>query len=332
VRDGFRILDADRHVVEPLSLWNDYLEAEFRPHAPRALPFFAATGSDPSAAPAGSAATMPPMLVVAGKPVCRDMLARTWIEIVAAAASRPFVGPLDRPETHLAHMDADGIDATVLYPTYALLVEGVDTLAPSVASALARAYNRWLADFCAHAPARLFGAGLVSVHDPESAVAELRRVARDGFRAVVVRPNPVQGRRLSHSAYEPLWTECDALSMAVVVHEATHAHLPTAGAERFATRFAQHACSHPMEQMIALLDFIEGGVFERHPRLRVAFLEAGCGWVPYWLWRLDAEYAHLKNEVAETVRVKPSSYFRRQAWVTAEADEPHLPQIAGDIG
>jgi predicted TIM-barrel fold metal-dependent hydrolase len=332
VRDGFRILDADRHVVEPYGLWDEYLEAEFRPHAPRALPFFAATGNDPSAAPPGSAAEMLPMLVVGGRPVYRAMPPTAWVEIGRAAASRRFSGPLDRPETHLAHMDADGIDAAVLYPTFALLIEGMDALPPRFAAALGRAYNRWLADFCARAPQRLLGAGLISVHDPEAMVPELVRISDHGFRAVVVRPNPVDSRRLSHRAYRSFWTECESRSMAVVIHEGTHAYLPTAGAERFATRFAQHACSHPMEQMIALLDLIEGGVFERHPRLRIALLEAGCGWVPYWLWRLDSEYAHLSREVEENVRVPPSTYFRRHAWVAAEPDEPYLSALVDFVG
>jgi len=83
------------------------------------------------------------------------------------------------------------------------------------------------------------------------------------------------------------------LDMAVGIHEGTHSRLPTTGAERFNSRFALHACSHPMEQMMALLALIEGGVLERHRRLRVAFLESGCGWLPYWLWKLDEEYKNL---------------------------------------
>jgi predicted TIM-barrel fold metal-dependent hydrolase len=332
MRDGFRILDADRHVIEPDWLWDKYLGAEFRSQAPRRVPFFEATGTatgDPSIA---QIAHTRPMLVVAGKPVCQGISPLTWAQIVLAAAGRTFAGPLDRPETHLAHMDSEGIDAAVLYPTYGLLIEGVDTLGAELAAALASAYNRWLVDFCARAPDRLVGMGLVSVHAPEHMVSEVARAAEYGFRGVVIRPNPAQCRRLSDPAYASFWANCEGRSLAVVIHEATHAYLPTAGADRFGTRFAQHACSHPMEQMIALLDLIEGGVFERHPRLRVAFLEAGCGWVPYWMWRLDSEYAHLSREVEGHVRAAPSSYFRRQAWVTAESDEPYLPELLEFVG
>jgi predicted TIM-barrel fold metal-dependent hydrolase len=150
---------------------------------------------------------------------------------------------------------------------------------------------------------------------------------------VALRPNPIKGRILSDPAYEAFWTACERAGVAVAVHEGTHTMLPTTGADRFETRFALHACSHPMEQMMALLALIEGGVLERHPGLRVAFLEAGCGWLPYWLWRLDeVEYKNLAGEVAGRVRMPPSSYFRQQCFVGFEPSEPYLAEIVRHVG
>lgn len=84
---------------------------------------------------------------------------------------------------------------------------------------------------------------------------------------------------------------------------------------------------------MALLSLIKGGVLERHPRLEFAFLEAGCGWLPYWLWRLDEiEYRNLRGEVEENVRMKPSEYFRRQCFVTIEPGEPLLAEVARHVG
>ena len=78
---------------------------------------------------------------------------------------------------------------------------------------------------------------------------------------------------------------------------------------------------------MALLTLIEGGVLERHPYLRIAFLEAGAGWLPYWLWRLDElEYKQVGGEVAEHVRMKPSEYFRRQCVIAIEPGEPNLAE------
>ena len=153
-----------------------------------------------------------------------------------------------------------------------------------------------------------------------------------GWKAIIVRPNPIKGRLLSDPAYEPFWNECERLGIAIGIHESTHARVPTAGADRFETRFALHACSHPMEQMMAFLALVEGGVLERHPNLRIGFLEAGCGWVPYWLWRLDREYKDLAWEVENNVKMKPSDYFRRQCFVSMEPSEPYLSEVINYLG
>mgnify|MGYP006255215607 FL=1 len=83
---------------------------------------------------------------------------------------------------------------------------------------------------------------------------------------------------------------------------------------------------------MALLALIEGGVLERHPQLRVGFFESGCGWLPYWLWRLDEEYENLYYEVKDNVKMKPSEYFHRQCYTGFEVDEPYLPQLIEYIG
>ena len=142
----------------------------------------------------------------------------------------------------------------------------------------------------------------------------------------------MKGRILSDRVYSQFWKICEQLDIAVAIHEGSHSLLPTTGADRFNTRFALHACSHPMEQMMAMLALIEGGVLERHPRLRIGFLESGCGWLPYWLWRLDEEYKNLYWEVKEQVKRLPSEYFRRQCYISVEPSEPYLQQIIDFIG
>ncbi len=203
---------------------------------------------------------------------------------------------------------------------------------PQLAVALTRAYNNWLHDFCKYDKQILKGVGAISLHEPKEMVGELRRIASFGWKAVFIRPNPIKGRILSHPAYEPFWAECERLNIAVAIHEGTHGRLPTTGTDRFDTRFGMHACSHPMEQMMAMLALIEGGVLERYPNLKVGFLEAGCGWLPYWLWRMDEEYENLAWEVKDNVKMKPSEYFRRQCFISIEPSEPYLAQIIDFIG
>ncbi|HKO53034.1 MAG TPA: amidohydrolase family protein [Polyangiaceae bacterium] len=337
MRDGFQIMDADRHVMEPLSMWAEYLPSHLRDETPRMLPF--STDPEPFSARLerlGEFALLPtpPVLGLAGKPVMRNLSEAAHIEVGLAAERRWHLAKAaETPKGHLADMDENGIDAAVLLPTLASYLVFNDELEPEVSRAYARAYNRWLSHFCAAAPLRLFGAALISRHDAQAMTSDLEEAIRSGARAVVVRPNPVKGQTLSAPSYARFWAACEHHSIGVLLHEGCHARLATTGADRFQTHFAQHACSHPLEAMMALLALIEGGILEKHPRLRVGLLESGCGWLPYWLWRLDhVEYARLTGELRARVRMPPSQYFRRQCWIAMEPSEALLAPAIADIG
>ncbi|MEL6345427.1 MAG: amidohydrolase family protein [Myxococcota bacterium] len=284
----------------------------------------------------GALARVPPspILMHRGRPLLTNVSERARLIIFEQSMKRaPEMIGAAHPRGHLADMDRTGIGAALILPTLAVYLACREDIEPPVVNAFADAYNRWLADFCAVSPERLLGAGLITRSDPAEMCRVLEWTAKQGFRAVMVRPNMVRGRRLSHPDHERFWAMCEDASLAVVIHEGTHTGLQTAGTERFSSRFALHACSHPMEQMMALLDLIEGGVLERYPRLRVGFFEAGCSWLPYWLWRLDAvEYRFLKEEVAENVRMLPSEYFRRQCWVVGEPEEPLFAEVVEALG
>lgn len=335
MRDGYRIIDADRHVIEPLELWSERLPPELRAGAPR-------RGVDVDeplgerVARLGSLGLLPigGPPTVDGKVIYNRMSERAWLELNSARYLRlGHYGDLRSGAAYLEDMNRTGVDVAFLYPTYAILLEGFAPLDAARACAFASVYNEWLHEFCSLDPQRLRGVGLISAHDPAQMLPELERAARFGWKAVILCPNPVGGRRLDDPAHEPFWAACERLSIAVALHHGPHSYSPTAGADRFDTRFAALACAHPMEQMLALLGLISGGVLERYPGLRVAALEAGAGWLPYWLWRLD-EVAHrtMGGEVAEQVRMKPSAYFRRQYFASIEPDEPSLVDVVRQIG
>ncbi|HVV81731.1 MAG TPA: amidohydrolase family protein [Kofleriaceae bacterium] len=329
------IIDCDRHVIEPIAMWREHLPDAFREGAPVLVDQAAREPLRARLARLGPLGLepLPPVPMLDGELLQRGYSERAQREIARLTFARAAqLEAATRADGQLAAMDAAGVDLAFLFPTYAHYLLAVDGMEPARAAAFAHAYNSWLHAYCAREPARLHGVGAVSRHDPAAMQAELERIAGFGWRAVVLRPNVVAGRRLADPAHEPFWAACAARGLAVAFHEGSHARVPTAGADRFATRFAQHACSHPMEQMMALLDLVEGGVLERHPTLRVGFLEAGCGWLPYWLWRLDEEYAQLAGEVGDQVRQPPSAYFRRQGFVALEPGEPDLPATVERIG
>jgi len=309
--NGYKIIDADSHVIEPPAMWGQYLEPKFREFAPSAD------------------------MKIKGEPISQKISPQVQAEGNKQMMQAHPHAYLNRynPESHVQSMTQMGIDVAFIYPNYGLWLFAIDSLPAEVMGAFVRAYNTWLyEEFCSYDPARLKGVAAVNQHDPEDMVKELHRSANLGWKAVFLRPNPVKGRILSDPAYEPFWAACEDLDMAVGIHEGHWSRLPTTGADRFNTRFALHACSHPMEQMMALLALIEGGVLERHPKLRIGFLESGCGWLPYWLWRLDEEYQVTPWEVKDRVRLMPSEYFRRQCFIAVDPSEPYLSQLIDYIG
>ncbi len=307
---GYRIIDADAHVYEPFQMWTEYLEPAFKAFAP---------SHD---------------FKIKGEEILHQYsqhLHQEGAKQVSRSHPQSWVKNFDS-ESQVIAMQQMGIDISFVYPTHCSWIIAVDSMAPQLAGAFVRAYNNWLRDFCSYNPQILRGVGVVNLHAPAEMVSELHRIADFGWKAVFLRPNLVKGRSLSSPDYEPFWTECEELGIAVSLHEGTHSRLPTAGSDRFHTRFALHACSHPLEQMMALLALIEGGVLERHPRLKVGFLESGCGWLPYWLWRLDREYEDLRWEIEDTVKIKPSEYFYRQCFIAIEPGEPYLAQVLEYLG
>lgn len=311
---GYRIIDVDGHVQEPADLWEKWIELEFKDDAPTLVDgrrFY--RGQESSYKLSASV---------------REHFARKTL-----STYKEYIDAGWGPESQIKAMDRMGVDVSFLYPTHGLFMWHFRNMDPGTAGAVARAYNNWLYDFCEYQPDRLRPVAGLSLQDPGEAVAELRRTHGElGMTAVYIRPNPIDGRVLSSPDYEELWAECEERNVPIGFHEGAHAPLATAGQDRFETDFALWSCSHPMEQMMAFLALLEGGVLERHPNLRVAFLEAGCGWVPYWLWRLDQRYKNVGFEVEQHVKMKPSDYFRRQCWVALEADEPYLADVIGYIG
>jgi predicted TIM-barrel fold metal-dependent hydrolase len=171
----------------------------------------------------------------------------------------------------------------------------------------------------------MYGAAMLPIHDVAASIREARRAVRDlGFKAVFLRPNPPRrGIYWHHPGFDPLWAEVQDLDVPVGFHEGVASRMPTAGDDRFAGDLfcLQHACSHSMEQMLALEAMTLGGVLERFPRLRVAFLEGNGSWLPFWLWRLDEHWENPGRYENPALKLRPSEYFQRQGFVSLECDE-----------
>jgi predicted TIM-barrel fold metal-dependent hydrolase len=159
------------------------------------------------------------------------------------------------------------------------------------------------------------------IQSVEEAVREMRRVVVDlGFKAVFVRPNPFNERRLCDPAYDPFWREAQELGIPVAVHSSFGTRMPTLGGDRYQNPFFFHMVCHTFELMAAAMDVVCGGVLEKFPRLRVGFLESGVGWLGYWLDRMDGHFEKMGPYVPWLKR-KPSEQFLEQCFLSLDPDE-----------
>ncbi|MSQ24787.1 MAG: amidohydrolase [Dehalococcoidia bacterium] len=234
------------------------------------------------------------------------------------------------PKKRVQDMDTDGIDIAVLFPGRFGL-GGPGHAEREVATAIVRAYNDWLHEYCAAYPDRLRGVTVLAAQDVEASVAELRRcVTEYGYvGGTMSNWNHVSKRNLDDAAYEPLWTEAERLGVPLCIHNqgAVYSVLQ----ERFTTYLQRKPINDPTENMLASQAMIFGGVFDRHPKLRVAFLEGGAGWIPFWIDRLHEYYEEFLE--GSLKRGGPEAYFRsEQCYFSFELEERTLGYVSQMIG
>lgn len=183
-----------------------------------------------------------------------------------------------------AFLDATGIEWSVLYPTRGLAVGRITS--EDWAIAACRAYNNWLHDKFLNQCPQLKGMALIPLQDPEAAVEELRRAVTQLGMLGAMLPSTGEGLRGHYGTkvYWPLYEEAEKLGCSLAVHGGSHHHL---GLDGLGTFYTVLGLGHPFGLIAQLAGMFSYGVFDRFPKLRVAFLEGGAGWVPFVMDRLD---------------------------------------------
>jgi predicted TIM-barrel fold metal-dependent hydrolase len=222
-------------------------------------------------------------------------------------------------------LDEEGIERSLLFPSLYLLVGDIEQA--DVAEAACNGYNEWIADICRDGNGRLDAVGVVPLQSVEAAAREAAHVARLGLKGVCFRPERYRGLALYDQTLTPFWEIVAGNGLFAAVHGSFGSLMPSFASSRYQNNFFVHMICHPFEQMAACLDIVAGGVLERHPNLRVAFLESGLGWLEYWLERMDEHQSAMGHHVSWLKR-KPSDLFREQCFISIEADEAHrLPRL-----
>lgn len=327
------IIDCDRHVTEPVDMWREYTEKQVFDQMPVQLAFDTDAKRLYRVQAGHIDIGLPPTYVVGDHPILSH-----WDESQQIASALRYEASIKerksavQPSGQIAAMDDTHISKAFIFPTFAGYVTNHKDIDAKTSLAYTRGYNRWLFDYCGYNPERLKGVGLISRHDPATLVSQVEAVVKRGWSTITIRPEPIAGKLLGDPSYELFWQACAYHNVTIAFHGGAHLQGATVGMDRFSSRFALNACSHPMEAQMAFITLLESGVFERHPKLRCAFLEAGCAWVPHWLWRLDNIcYNEYPSLTKDTIKMLPSAYFKRHCWVAMEIGEP-LKDVLDTLG
>ena len=312
---GYRVISSDNHIFEPADLWTGRVEPKFRDRAPHVVRL--EDGSDWF--------------------FCDGLMMASGAS-VGAQSGRRFEEPENLnlkstfeeilpggyiPEEHVKDMDEDGIDVSIVYPTVSL---GFYTRVSDseLLTALFKAYNDWIAEFCSPFPDRIKGIAMLNTDDVQVGVKELERCAKMGLAGAMITLYPPEEWGYDSPRYEPLWAAAQDLEMPLSLHITTErlrpgdefVNLNPTSAPSFLTNI-----DHWVRMSIGHMIF--NGVFERYPKLHAGSVEMELSWAPHFLDRMDYNYTQRAVEFAP-YRFKedmlPSDYFHRNVFVSFQED------------
>ncbi len=314
-RAGYRIFDADTHVIEPVEPVEAYLSSADR----------AKLALEPLVRRAPAKAGMSRYVVGKRPDLNRRLGSRERVELPSAVTrglkdggtpwdvrwqGPPF--PSDRvsfdPHARVQDMDVEGVDVNMILPSGGVPAFcGLDDVGLELA--MYEAYHRFLKDYCAPYPDRLTSVILVSGRDVTASVAEIRRCAREAW-PVGIFPICPPAMSLDDPDWEPIWAAAQEHDLTVIIHSFTMTvPYPPGMWDTWDNVFLQRSAGHVWNAQRNMAALIGAGVLDRYPELRLAPLECGHGWLAFWASRLD-ELAEMCRHALPPLKHKPSEYVR----------------------
>jgi len=298
------IISADSHVTEPPGTYIDRIDHKYKDRAPRMV----------------RDQKLGDVFVVDGmnRPLALGLVAAAGKSAEELAIGGGKFEEMHRggwdPKARMAEQDRDGISAEVLYASVGMFLCSHPDF--DYKKACFDAYNLWLAEYCAASPSRLIGVGQTAMTSVEGGIEDLRKIKALGFRGVMMPGEPAVSD-YDDLIYAPFYEAAVALDLPLSFH------ILTGKQDRFSGRGPRlnsflsivRGCQDIMGT------FVLGGVFERHPKLKVVCVEADAGWVPHYIYRMDHAYKRHRYWLpAGTLSKMPSEYFLENIYTTFQDD------------
>ena len=298
------IISADSHITEPPNTYIDRIDRKYKDTAPHMI-------HDEKLGDVFIVKDFPrPINVALAAAAGKDA---SELRTIGAKFDEMHRGGWD-PNARMADQDRDGVAAEVIYPTVGMVLCNHRDF--DYKKACFDAYNLWISDYCSAHPDRLIGCGQTAMRSVEEGIADLRKMKDLGLKGVMMPGNP-QVEDYDSPVYAPFYEAAIDMGMPLSFH------ILTSSQDNFKTRGPKlngflsiiRGCQDIMGT------FILGGVFERHPKLKVVCVEADAGWVPHYMYRMDHAYdRHRYWMTAGTLSKMPSEYFRENIYTTFQDD------------
>ena len=321
------IIDADGHILEPADTWERYIDSRYRD---RALRIRSHDGKECLEMDGKKSRFFDVRVLSALGGMGKNTAEIERMMEKPYPGSAPF-GSMD-PGERVALLDREGIAKSILYPSLGLTWE-CELEDVELSLAYARAYNRWICEFCSDSGGRLVAIAHISLADAKAAAEELERAVGEGAKGAFVAPYTLTRVPHAHPDHDAFWAKAQDLNVPVAIHPmAEHPKIRTY--QRFdgmgGARWMQNALGMQGPQQ-ALYGMFQWGLFDRFPRIKIILLESGAGWIGAALDRMDAIF---ETSLGDGVPLKerPSTYFKRQCWISGDPDERALAHIVDYVG
>jgi predicted TIM-barrel fold metal-dependent hydrolase len=220
----------------------------------------------------------------------------------------------NEPHARIAVQKEEGVVAEVLYPSVGMVICNHPNI--DFKKACFDAYNRWLGEFCEADPNRLLGVGMASARTVEEAVQEVEAIKEMGFCSVMLPGNPDK-EDWDSPYYDPLWEACTALNLPVSFHILTSKG--DIGAVRGPVIITQITTIRGVQDILNMMVF--GGVFAKHPKLKLVLVESDAGWVPHFKSRMDHAWERHRFWLdGQRIDRPPSEFVDENVYVTFQDD------------
>ncbi len=323
-------VDADGHILESAKCFEEYCEAKYRSNAVRlkedkdGYEYLEINGVGSKVSRGGNFGNVAQMGQVTRDKGEFDRRLKYGQNLPLGAAD---------PKERLVRLDKEGLEAAIIYPSLALTWE-TECDDADYAQAMTRAYNRWIVDWCSGSGGRLIPVAHLSLGDPKAAAVELERAIKAGHKGGWVVQFTMTRKPHGHPDHDVLFAKAQELDVPLGIHVSLEPQWCWPGRYDkeylrkqpwFLNVTASDAIRH------ALASFMQYGTFEKFPRLKLVILEVGAGWIQYWLDRMDAVYDSVMGR-GVPLKERPSFYFKRNVWVSADPDEKSLPAMVDLCG